>query len=125
MAENIDTGYLVVQVNTAGMGLPVGDAHVMVSSKDKTERILTTDRNGKTETIALSAPPRANSMSPGGTENYSNYRIQTSKEGYYPVENIDVPIFGGEITVQRVTLLPLPLGYAPEEEQFVDTEPNL
>lgn len=128
MVQNgIDSGYLIVQVYTAGKGLPVSDAHVTVSSYTENganvERIMTTDNNGKTEKIELSAPPRANSMSPEGTNDFSRYIIQTEKEGYYSVENLEVPIFGGQTTIQQVSLIPLPFGYQRATEIFVDEEP--
>lgn len=123
-----DTGYLTVTVSTAGMGLPVEGAVITVIRETEEgryiERILFTDRNGRTETIELSAPPRGNSMSPYMTDDYSEYTVQTEKEGYYPVENLKVPIFGGQTTLQQVSLIPLPLGYQPKPQIITDTEPQ-
>ena len=87
------------------------------------DRILVTDTNGKTETIELSAPPRENSLSPSNIDSYSKYTIQTEKEGYYPVENLEVPILGGQTTIQQVALIPLPLGYQAQTQVFIDEEP--
>ena len=128
--NNTDTGYLIIQVSTAGMGLPVEGAHVTVSRESENgnyvERVLVTDRNGRSEKIELAAPPRSNSMVPSDLEDYSKYTVQTEKEGYYPVENLEVPIFGGQTTLQQVSLIPLPLGYQmqPQPQIITDTEPT-
>ncbi len=124
-----DSGYLIIQVSTAGKGLPVSGAHITVSTMDekeqeRVERVLLTDRNGQTEKMALPAPSRENSLTPSGTDNYSTYKIQTEKEGYYPVENLEVPIFGGRTTIQQVALIPLPLGYTAPPVIIDDKEPE-
>ncbi len=122
--QNFDTGYLIVQVYTAGMGLPISGAYVTVKLKTgEAYRVLVTDINGKTEKIALSAPPGENSLNPSNTDSYEEYTVQTDKEGYYPVENLNVPILSGETTIQQVALLPLPLGYQIKPQIFVDEEP--
>lgn len=126
MNEN-DVGYLIIQTLTAGKGVPVKGAYITVSDPNKgdfIERILVTDSNGQTEKIELIAPNRENSMTPSGTDNYSIYNIRTDKEGYYPVENLDVPIFGGQTTVQQVLLIPVPFGYSPSPEVIIDKEPE-
>lgn len=122
--EYTDFGYLVVEAFTAGRGLPVSGAQITVSSGyDEVIRILETDENGRTEQISLAAPPRKNSLSPQNPDSFSSYTIDTEKAGYYPVQNTMVPLFGGEVTIQQVTLLPLPFGYDKGKEiKVVDSE---
>lgn len=124
-----DSGYLLVQVSSAGKGLPIEGAHITISKTEENqqetvERVLLTDRNGQTEKLTLPAPSRENSQTPSGTDNYSTYKIQTEKEGYYPVENLEVPIFGGKTTIQPVALIPLPLGYTASPIIIDDKEPQ-
>ncbi|MBR2916625.1 MAG: hypothetical protein IKC07_03375 [Clostridia bacterium] len=124
-----DRGYLIIQVSTAGRGLPIEGAHITISrteenERDVTEMVLLTDRNGQTEKVSLPAPNRENSLTPSGTDNYSTYKIQTEKEGYYPVENLEVPIFGGKSTIQPVALIPLPFGYTANPIIIDDKEPE-
>ncbi len=122
-----DKGYLIIQTLTAGKGVPVSGAHITVTNETNggmVERVLVTDRNGQTERIELDAPSRDNSLEPNQKDNYSIYNIRTDMEGYYPVENLDVPIFGGQTTVQQVLLIPVPLGYIRTPEVITDKEPE-
>lgn len=121
-----DNGYLIIQVFAANRGLPIEGAVVTVSdSEGNPIRILKTDRSGNTEKIQLAAPDRRNSGTPSDLQCYSEYNIKTQKDGYYPVEDEFVPIFGGQVTIQPVALIPLPFGTYPTEEIIKDTEPNL
>lgn len=121
-----DYGYLIIQVFAANRGLPIEGAVVTLSDLEgKPIRILKTDRSGNTEKITLAAPDRRNSESPSNLQNYSSYNIKTQKDGYYPIEDKSVPIFGGQVTIQPVALVPLPLGAYGKEEIIEDTEPNL
>ncbi len=126
-ANNLSEGYLVVNTYKAGMGLPVEGAQITIKneSNGRVERILVTDRNGQTEKIALNAPPMSNSLVPSNPDSFSKYTIQSEKEGYYPVENIEVPIFGDRTTIQQIALIPVPLGYNPRTQVIPDTEPEL
>ena len=122
-----DIGYLIIQTLTAGKGIPVEGANITVTNETDgglVERVLVTDRNGQTEKIALRAPSRDNSLEPNQKNNYSIYNVRTDKEGFYPVENLDVPIFGGQTTVQQVLLIPVPAGYIRTPEVIVDREPE-
>lgn len=122
-----DAGYLIIQTLTAGKGIPVEGANVTVTNETDgglVERVLVTDRNGQTEKIVLRAPSRDNSLEPNQKDNYSIYNVRTDKEGFYPVENLDVPIFGGQTTVQQVLLIPVPAGYIRTPEVIVDREPE-
>ncbi len=109
MEEN---GYITVNVRTAGGALPVENAVVTV--KDSGGAILAvffTDRDGKTPRLKVLAPPRANSESPGAASPpFFNYNIDTDKEGYISVRNVDVPVYPGITSIQTVELIPLSEG---------------
>lgn len=125
-----ENGFLVVQVYTADQTLPIEGAHVLVTRTvdggEELVKVMQTNRSGKTEPLALAAPPAANSQKPDGGTRYYVYNIRVDYPGYYTMENLDVPIFDGQTSIQPVSLIPLPAG----EEQgkkvtVVESEPNL
>ncbi len=111
MEEKSGVGYLIVNVSTARGAIPLSDATVTVyyEEADNTGvyRVLTTNMSGKTEKIALPAPARALSESPGNEHPYATYTVTTEKDGYYTVTGTAVPIFDGITSIQPVEMLPL------------------
>ena len=109
MEEN---GYIVVTVKTAGGALPVENAVVTV--KDAAENILAvyfTDRSGRTPRLKVLAPPRANSESPdAASPPFYSYNIDTDREGFVSVRNVNVPVYPGITSVQSVELIPISEG---------------
>ena len=128
--ESLDFGKLIVQVYTADQALPIEGANVLVTKTvDGGEELISvtkTNRSGKTEPIFLPSPPSTNSLTPDGGTRYFVYNIRVDYPGFYTMENLDVPIFGGETAIQPIALIPLPL----DDEQgkkitVVEREPNL
>ena len=107
-----ENGYITVAVKTAGGALPVENAVVTV--KDASGNILAvyfTDKSGRTPRLKVLAPPRANSESPGAASPpFFNYNIDTDKEGFISVRNVNVPVDPGVTSVQSVELIPLSEG---------------
>ncbi|MBE7032116.1 MAG: carboxypeptidase regulatory-like domain-containing protein [Ruminococcaceae bacterium] len=132
MAEtNTHTGALTVQVYTADGALPLANANVLITSNsgsgEELVRVLKTDRSGKTTPISLAAPPAVNSLDPENSNaRFYRYNIRVDYPGYYTTENLNVPIFEGQTSIQPVAMIPLP---ADEERgkriTAVETEPNL
>lgn len=129
--QSIGTGVLVVQVYTADQALPLADANVLISqnsgSGENLIRVLKTDRSGKTQPISLEAPPAANSLDPENVgARFYQYNIRVDYPGYYTMENLNVPIFEGQTSIQPIAMIPLP---ADEESgkmiTSVETEPDL
>lgn len=107
-AESI--GYLSVRVSDALGAFPIEGALVHISRYITGEGLLyslVTDESGLTPTVELEAPPKSESLSPGGAKPYSEYLITVIKDGYYTSENIGLPIFGTVTARQNVDLLPL------------------
>lgn len=73
-----------------------------------------TDISGKTPTLNLPAPPKAESVSPNGEDAFSSYIVQTDCEGYVSVQNNGVEIFDGIKSIQNVMLIPSGCGYGKE-----------
>lgn len=107
-------GWLQVRVTSARGAFPIEGAVVMVltdpnagsGEQSSVIRTLRTDRSGLTETVPLPAPPRYLSQTPGSAKPYATYNISVSKEGYYDVEGLGIPVFDGVVSTQAVNLLP-------------------
>ncbi len=125
------TGLLTVQVYTADQSLPIAGANVIVTKNtpqgEELVKVMQTGGDGKTVPIALSAPPAESSLNPDDKgARFYNYNIRVDYPGYYTMENLNVPIFEGQTSIQPLALIPLPQG----EEQgkkisVVEEEPLL
>lgn len=111
--ENTAKGFLKVRVTRAGGTLPVEGAMVTISeyinataADDKILYSMRTDRGGLTETVSLPAPSFTDSTRPGNAQPFALYNISVKYSGFYPVELVGVPVFGGVVAVQPVDLMP-------------------
>ena len=111
------TGYLIVQVNTAGGAIPLPGAIVTVRDYDPETgqdvgnviATMRTDRSGKTQRLSLPAPARALSQSPGSAIlPYALYSIDVKTDRYFENYYASVPIFDGVVAVQPAVLQALP-----------------
>ena len=113
-----DEATITIYAYTARQGLPVPDADVTVSRVFEGRSVLhfftTTGISGETVPRAVPAPPREWTQAPGYEHPYASYSIQVDAPGYYTVENINVPVFGGEASIQPVEMIPI-----PENEKFI------
>ncbi len=129
-------GYLVVHVTTARGAIPLEGAAVSIRQNedaDTTPRAdilyaTTTNRDGNTERITLSAPPRENSMSPSEVPPFSTYHLEVRREGYGMQSFVALPIFAGITAVQPVDLIPLSEDgtgnvLRPSDERFFENSP--
>jgi len=107
-------GTIVVQVSTADGAIPIPDANVIVAKDTENGEVLVklmkTDRNGKTFPLSVAAPPAENSLTPQGVNRFFKYNIRVDYPGYYSVENVNVPVFEGQTSIQPVALIPLDEG---------------
>lgn len=129
-----DVGYLTVRVYTARGGIPVEGALVTISYADAAtpspHAVLTTDKSGRTPTIALAAPPRSLSLEPSDTSVYPRllpyalYNIEIAREGFYTINDLNVRIFAGITAIQDADLVPraegLPGTYYKDDSQYID-----
>ena len=110
LQEYTASGALVVSVFTASGALPVSNALVTIRSSEKEDSgvfsVLVTDQSGNTPKIVLPTPPSSESESPGNKKPYATYTIEVDKEGYYPRQYINVPIFANTTSIQPVNLVP-------------------
>lgn len=108
-------GYILVQVSTADQAIPITDANVIISrvadGGEELIRVLKTDRSGKTEIVAVPAPPAANSQTPDDIgARFFKYNIRVDYPGYITTENVNVPVFEGQKSIQSVSMIPLSEG---------------
>lgn len=107
-------GFLKVRSYEADRALPVGGVTVIVSRTTDTGeeliRVMQTDMNGESETLELETPSEKNSLKPNGSAAYGKYNIRADCLGYYTEEYLDIPIFAGQTSIQRIPMIPLPEG---------------
>lgn len=110
--QNTGTGYLKVIVTTGENALPIAGATVTITSGAGNSQTLinkqTTNDSGETIQISLNAPPKELSLTPGNENTFAKYNVRVDFPGYYTVENIDVPVFDGQLSMQPTRLIPLP-----------------
>lgn len=104
-----DTGYLNVIVTSTDSYSPLSSATIEIADTGNPNRILesiTTNQNGQTGNIELSAPPREYSMEPTDNQPYSEYNLKISAPGYQEGLVSGVQIFSGENGLQSIVLQP-------------------
>lgn len=120
--EMTGMGYLIVRATTARGAIPLEGANVTVRNRlpefeeGRGDAVVSsvTDRSGNTQRIALPAPPRAASETPGDAKPYSTYDIEVFADGYYQHRYYGIPIFDGITAVQQADLIPLPENGFPD-----------
>lgn len=133
--SGMGTGFLVVQVTTAQSAIPLEGAAVTIRRSDGGDNAvlfeLRSGRDGRTERVALSAPPRANSQRPSTERPYAMYNIEVRLDNYENAFYQNVPVFDGITAIQQANLLPVPENGYPgsftlnDGQQFEGEEPQL
>lgn len=129
------TGFLVVQVTTAESAIPLQGAAVTIRRSDGKENSvlyeLRSGRDGRTERVGLSAPPRSNSQRPSTERPYAMYNIEVKLDNYENAFYQNVPVFDGITAIQQANLVPVPENGYPgpftlnDGQQFEGEEPQL
>lgn len=104
-------GFITVTVTTAGGAFPVSGAEVMISNDsggaDTALYRFVTDESGQTPPSSLPAPLLSNSLSSGQPEpGYTLYNVTVISDGYYPLVSLNIPVFPGIVSDQRMILIP-------------------
>ena len=117
------TGFLVVRASTALGAIPLENALVNIRSADPNAPVsekgaliasLRTDRDGLSARIALPAPEKALSETPGNARPYAVYDVEVSLDGYTSQYFQNLPIFDSITSLQTAEMTPLPEGQRPE-----------
>lgn len=129
--ELTDFGQLQVQVFKAKEAVPIENATVTIflEEDDGTNTPITvtrTNRSGFTPSITVPTVSATLSLEPGHEHPYASYLIQVISPGYFTVEDVHVPVFGGITSVQPVEMLPLPENYQGDTNVvYPESEPSL
>jgi hypothetical protein len=112
MAEQNQSGYLIVKVSTASGAIPVEGVTVILQGNDNDNKdvfySLSTNGDGLTKKIALPVPSASLSGSPSPSSRpYSTYNIEVYREGYYTQRYRGIPIFSGITAVQNARIIPV------------------
>lgn len=112
MADPVYSGTLIVQISSAFAAVPVEGATVAVriieNGVPAIFSVMTTGESGKTPPLEIPAPDPALSLSPGSVKPYSVVNIEAAADGYYGYAAINVPIFAGQVALQRINMIPVP-----------------
>ncbi len=108
-SNNIDTGFLEVDVTSSIDYTPVENATVSISytgDPENTIERLTTNNSGQTEQISLAAPPLEYSMEPSDNQPFAEYTITVSAPGFEDFSVSGSDIMSGELSIQPIRLTP-------------------
>lgn len=108
--NNIDTGFMEVDVTSASNNTPIENALVTISytgDPQSTIEQLRTNSSGQTEVVELAAPPLEYSMEPSDNQPFSEYTITVSAPGYEPFSVSGSDIFSGTLSLQPISLTPI------------------
>ncbi len=112
LPDDEETGYLRVEVKTGRSAVPVPGAHVTVSrlinDNPVLYRIVESNEDGDTPLIPVPTPRQSLSESPGNSRPFATYNIRVQQDGFYAVQNVNVPVFSGVVAIQPVELVPFP-----------------
>ena len=108
--NNIDTGYMEVDVVSATNNSPIENATVTISytgDPESTIEELKTDSSGQTQQVALAAPPLEYSMEPSVNQPFAEYTVTVSAPGFEPFGVSGSDILSGEVSIQQIRLTPI------------------
>lgn len=112
MADPVYSGTLIVQISSAFAAVPVEGATVAVRIIEggipTIFSVMTTGESGKTPPLEIPAPDPALSLTPGSIKPYSVINIEAAADGYYGYAAVNVPIFAGQVALQRINMIPVP-----------------
>lgn len=129
--ELTDFGQLQVQVFKAGEAIPIENATVTIFQEEPDGSltpvtVTRTNRSGFTPAITVPTVSATLSLEPGHEHPYSTYVVQVNVPGYFTIEDIHVPVYGGITSVQPAEMLPLPENYRGDTTvTYPESEPNL
>ncbi|MGN0665866.1 MAG: carboxypeptidase-like regulatory domain-containing protein [Huintestinicola sp.] len=106
-------GFLQLEIFSDTTDQPIAGAVVtvkrVVTGGVMLNRVIVTNRRGRTPTIALPAPSGwVFPFFQSGVKPFAEYQVSVRASGYYSVRNIKVPIYAGVKFVQPVSLIPYP-----------------
>ncbi len=106
------SGQIVVQARTARGTQPVPEATVIIyknrDGKNQAVSFSLTNEDGTTPNLSLPAPKKADAQTPSSSLPFADYNIAVRHPMFYTAILNNVQVFGDELTIQTVELIPLP-----------------
>jgi len=106
------SGQIVVQARTARGTQPVPEAAVIIyknrDGKNEAISFSLTNEDGTTPNLSLPAPKKADAQTPSSSLPFADYNITVRHPMFYTAILNNVQVFGDELTIQAVELIPLP-----------------
>lgn len=110
-----DTGEIMVTANAGRGAVPLSGVSVLIDRNDPDDEVhrqelvglLETDSSGKTENIRIKTVNRRLSLVPGNSGPFATYYVSTRLAGYEPVDHLPVDVFGGQVSLLKVEMIPL------------------
>ena len=123
------TGSIIAIVTSFKELYPIENARVKIftGSKDNMEVLkdVYTDASGRTAKLDLITPPKSLSLNSQSTESvYSNYNMLVTADGYLDNIHLNIPVFSGVTSLQRVNLTPLSIAGENNGPQIFDESEN-
>lgn len=123
-------GTLSIEVTSATRAVPIENAYVIVSenSNDGQKLLYTlqTDRNGQTRSVELATYPKELSNNPEFFgKPYKTYNVTVRKDGFFAVEDLQVPIFAERHSIQPINMIPIPENYSGERVKITNETQSL
>lgn len=112
-------GFLQINVVSDANSFPITDADVSISRSESPENTLEelkTNSSGKTENVALEAPPIELSLTPQDIRPYAEYTIRITAPGYEPVIITGSEVLAESTSLQPVRMIPLPESQGESED---------
>lgn len=118
------TGFIAVSVTTAAGSFPVPDAEVMISQiTEQGDTVIyrsITDESGQAPLSELLAADLSNSLSSTSKgPDYALYNVTVTRQGYYPLVSLNVPVFTGITSRQPMVLIPLTASSDAKTNEYV------
>lgn len=117
-ADTPDIGTLKINLTSAVTSYPISDARILLSYTgvpETTLEELTTDSLGQSETLSLETPPLEYSLDVTSDQQpYSEYTIQVTAPGYFPVTISGIEILPETAAIQNVALRPMDSSSNPD-----------
>ena len=115
--ELTEVGYLTVSAGTANRAYPLRDVRAEILLPEdgayRLYRVVFTKEDGTAERIPLPTPAASLSQAPDSRFlPYTRARVRIYRDGYYPAEAAEVPVFPGITSLQYFDLIPLAEGDA-------------
>ncbi|MBQ8578190.1 MAG: hypothetical protein IJ449_09555 [Clostridia bacterium] len=113
IGDSAAVGYLTVSTGTGNKAWPLADVRIEIylPGEDGSLSLFRTqvsDESGIAESVPIPAPAQSESLSPGSPYlPYTTALVRVFRDGYYPEEAREVPIFAGVKSLQYFDLVPL------------------